>query len=64
MANATSRLRTLGQYQDNGNEDVPPTMDDVIKNIKEEVHSMDLVPRTQAYNMEKLNLDVLGEEQQ
>ena len=39
-------------------------MDDVIKNIIEEVHSADIVPGTPAYNMGKLNWDVLRREQQ
>ena len=54
----------LGLHQDNGNEDVPPTVDDVIKNIIEEVHSTDVAPQRPVYNMEKLNLDVLRKEQQ
>ena len=62
VANAISGLRTLGLYQDNGNKDVPPTADDVIKNIIEEVHSTDIVPRRPVYNMGKLNLDVHREE--
>ena len=63
VANAISRLSTLGLYQDNGNEDVPLTHEDVVKNIIEEVHSMDAVMRAPAYNMEKCNLDVLRREQ-
>ena len=59
VANMISRLRTLGLYQDNGNDDVPLTLDDVAENIIEEVYSMDAVPKTPAYNMGKLNLDVL-----
>ena len=49
--------------RDNGNEDVPPALEDVIENIIEEVHCTDVVPRTPAYNMGKLNLDVLRKEQ-
>ena len=59
-----SRLRTLGLYQDNGNEGVPPTVDDIIKNIIETVHSTDIVPSRPNYNMGKLTLDVLRREQQ
>ena len=64
VANAIFQLRTMGLYQDNGNEDVPPTIDIVIENITEEVHSTDIVPGTPAYNMGKLNLEVLWKEQQ
>ena len=64
VANAVSRLRMLGLYQDNGNEDMPPTVDDVIKNIIEEVHSTNIAPKRPAYNMGKLNLDVLRKDQQ
>ena len=64
VANAISQLRTLGLYQDNSNEDMPPTVDDVIETIIEEVQTTDIVPGTPAYNMGKLNLDVLMKEQQ
>ena len=63
VANAISKLRTLGPYQDNDNEDVPPTLEDVIENIIEEVYSTDVVLRTLAYNVGKHNLDVLRKEQ-
>ena len=62
VADTISRLRRLGLYQGNGNEDVLPTVDDVAKNIIEEVHSTDVVPKTPAYNMGKLNFDVLRKE--
>ena len=64
VANVISRFRTLGLYQDNSNEDVPPTVDDDVKNIIEEVHSTNIVPRRPVYNMGKLNLDVLRKDQQ
>ena len=64
VADAISWLRTLGMYQDNSNEKEPPTVDDVVENIIEEVHSTNVVPGTPAYNMGKLNLDVLRKEQQ
>ena len=54
VADAIAWLRTLGLYQDNRNKDLQPAMDDVIKNIIEEVHSTDVVPGTPAYNMVKL----------
>ena len=59
VADAISWLRTLGLYQDNGNEDVPITKEDVIKNIKEEVHLTGIMQKTPMYNVEKLNLDIL-----
>ena len=64
VANAVSHLKTLGLYQDNDNDDVPITTKDVIKNIIEEVHSTDVVPRTLTYKIGKLNLDVLRRKQQ
>ena len=59
---AVSRLRTLGLYQDNDNDDVLITTNDIVENIIEEVHSTDIVPRTPAYNIGKLNIDVLRKE--
>ena len=64
IATAISRLRTLGLYQDNNNDDVPITTEDIVKNIIKEVHCTDIVPRTPTYNIGKLNLDVLRKEQQ
>ena len=63
VADAVSRLRILGLYQDSSNEDVSPTVDDVIENIIEEVHSMGITPKRSAYNVGKLSLDVFGKEQ-
>ena len=37
---------------------MPPTVDNVIKNIIEEVHSTDVAPKSPVYNMGKLSLDV------
>ena len=62
VADVISRLRTLGLYQDNDNEDVPPTIEDV-KNIIEEIQSADAESRKLSYNMGKLNLEVLREQQ-
>ena len=63
VADAISRLRTLGLYQDNGKDDLATTDDDMVENIIEEVHVIEWVPNSAGYNMEKLNLDVLREEQ-
>ena len=54
VADAVSRLRMLGLYQDNGDEDVPPIVDNVIENIIEEVHSTDVAPKRPANNIGKL----------
>ena len=64
VADAVPRVRTLGLYQDDDNDDMPITTEDVVKNIIEEVHSTDIVPRTPTYNIGKLNLEVLRKEQQ
>ena len=57
-----SRLKTLGLYQDNDNDDIATTDDIVVENI-EEAHAIEWVPNSACYNMEKLNLDILREEQ-
>ena len=64
MADAISSLRTLGLYQDNGNYDLAKTDDDVVDNIIEEVHAIEWIPNSAGYKMEKLNLNILREEQQ
>ena len=64
VADAISRLRTLGLYQDNDNEDVPSAIEDIVKNTIEEVHSADITPKKPTYNVGKLNLEVLRKEQQ
>ena len=64
LADAISWLRTLGLYQDNDNDDTAITDDDLVENIVEEVHAIELVPNSPSHNMGKLNLDVLCEEQQ
>ena len=37
--------------------------DDMVDNVIEEVHAIDWVPNSAGYKMEKLNLDILREEQ-
>ena len=64
VANVISWLRKLGLYQDNGNEDVPLTIEDVVKNIIEEIQLMDTIPKKPAYSMGKLKQNVLRKEQQ
>ena len=54
VSDAISRLRTLGLYRDNDNEDEPSTIDDVVKNIIEEINSADSAPKKPTYNVGKL----------
>ena len=44
VTDAISQLRTLGIYQDNSNDDIATTDDDVVKNVVEEVHAIKLEP--------------------
>ena len=64
VADAISWLRTLGLHQDNDNEDIPLTTEDVVENIIEEVHITEVMQKTPTYNVQKLNLDVLRKKQQ
>ena len=57
-------LRTLDLYKDNDNEDEPSTVDDIVKNVIEEINSADSAPNKLTYNVGKLNLEVLKKEQQ
>ena len=59
VADAISQLRTLGLYQDNDNNDIMASEDDVVENIVKEVYTIKLVLNPPHYNMGKLNLDVL-----
>ena len=59
VAVTISWLRTLGLFQDNGNDDIMPTEDDAVESIVEEVHYTKMVPNSLSYNMGKLNLDIL-----
>ena len=54
VADANSRLRTLGLYQDNDNEDVPPTVEDIVENIIEEIQFKDTAQRKPTYSVENL----------
>ena len=63
VAHAISQFRTLGLYQNNGNDDITPTENVVVKNVVEEVHAIKLVPNLPSYNMGKLNSDFLQVEQ-
>ena len=63
VADAISRLRTLGLYQDNGNDNLVEMDDNVVDNIIEAVHAIEWIPNSASYKMEKLNLEVLKEDQ-
>ena len=63
VADAISRLRTLGLYQDNVSDNLAKTDDDADDNFVEEVHAIEWVPISTSYKMEKLNLDILREGQ-
>ena len=63
VADTISRLRILGLYQDNGNNDIATTDYNMVENIIEEAHAIEWVPNSASYNMEKLILDALREKQ-
>ena len=63
VADTISRLRTLGLYQDNGNDNLAKTDNNVVDNIVEEVHAIEWIPKSATYKREKVTLDVLREEQ-
>ena len=60
---AISQMKMLGLYQDNDNEDVPISTEDIVKNIIEDTPIAEVIQKTPAYNIEKLNLDILRKEQ-
>ena len=53
-----------GLYKDNDNENELSTIDDIVENISEEVHSADSPPKKPTCNVGKLNLEVLKKAQQ
>ena len=46
VADMISQLRTLGLYHNNNNEDIPLSTEDVIKNIIEEIYSVEVAPKS------------------
>ena len=54
----------LACIRDNDNEDMPSTLEGVVKNIIEEIQSVGTASRKLAYNTGKLNLDIIRKEQQ
>ena len=50
VADTISRLRTFGLYQDN-NEEVQLSLEDVIENMIEEIHSIESTPKIPGYMM-------------
>ena len=63
VADAISRIRTLGLYQNNSNDDIATVDNNMVQNIVEEVNAIEWVPNLAGYNMEKLSLAILREEQ-
>ena len=64
VADAISRPRMYGLYQDN-NSEVQLSLVDAVKNIIEKIHHIKSAPTATTYNkINKLNLDQLQREQQ
>ena len=63
VANAISRGRTLGLYQDDGNTDLAKTDDNIVDNIIEELHATEWIPSSATCKRGKLNLDISKEAQ-
>ena len=63
-ADAIFQLKTIGLCQDNGNEDILVTTENVVENIIEEVYLADAIQKATMYNTEKLNLDILRKKEQ
>ena len=60
VADAVSRLRTIGLYQDNDTKEAEPLLEDAVVNILEEVHNFHSIPTVANYNeRDKLNLNIL-----
>ena len=56
VVDTISRLRTLVLYQDNSNDDLATTDDDVVKEIVEEVQAMKWVPNSAGYKSVKVQV--------
>ena len=55
VADAISRLRAFGLYQDHDNEEVQLSLEDAVKNIIKEIHSGESIPKIPIYTkMNKL----------
>ena len=66
VADAISRLRTFGLYQDHDNEEIQLPLEDVVENIIEEIHSIESTPKIPAntkIDKDNLNLGLLRKEQ-
>ena len=64
LADAISKLRTLGMYKKNDNVDEPSTIDDVVENLIQEINSADSTPKKPTYNVGQLNLEIQKREKQ
>ena len=59
VADAISRLRTFGLYQDHDNEEIQPSLEDAVENNVKEIHNIELTPKIPANtNIDKLNLNL------
>ena len=64
VPDAISRLRIFGLYQDNNNVEIQLSLEDAIKNIIKEVHSIEFTTKIPPYTkIDKLNLNLLRKEQ-
>ena len=64
VADAISRLRTLGLYRDSDNEVELSAVDNIVQNIVKEINSTDSALKKPTYNVGKLNMEILKKEQQ
>ena len=63
VADAISRLRMFGIYEDNNNEEVQLSLKDAIEKIIKEIYNINSIPNTTAYTRsDKLNLDLIRKE--
>ena len=64
VTDAISRLRTFGLYYNHDNEETQLSLEDVVKNIIKQIHSIESTPKIPACTkIDKLNLDLLRKEQ-
>ena len=59
IADAISRLRTFGLYQDHINEEIQLSLEDAVENNIKEIHSIEFTPKIPIYvKLDTLNLDL------
>ena len=60
VADAVSRIRTFGLYQDHDNEEIQLSLEDAVRSITEEIHSVESTCKIPAHTkIGKLNLGPL-----